>query len=229
MQASRAALVVAVIGVLLGLVAGCTRQTAGEARPDATAVPLAVANDGYGIVAGFDDAPARIEIYTEPQCTHCHDLQHDFGDEIAYDITVGRLQVTYRPLTFLDDGAAGYSAKVANALFLATDVVGEAATSGTQFQRFVEALWAHQHPGGPVFSDDELRTMAGEAGLPRAVADHVAASGRAVDVAEMEATNFGFLYDIDPAQTGTPTVYDLKAGEKLDIADDGWLDKLVDS
>ncbi len=29
--------------------------------------------------------------------------------------------------------------------------------------------------------------------------------------------------------TGTPTVYDLDTDEKLDIFDDNWLDKLVES
>lgn len=221
-------LVIAVIGVLLA-VAGCSKDVAGAARPDPQAVPLALADDGFGIVAGFDDAPAQIEIFTEPQCTHCHDLQQDFGDQIAYYVTVGELQVTYRPLTFLDDSEGGYSAKVANAMFVAAEPAGDAVTTGTQFQHFVEELWAKQDPGGPAFTGEELRTIAVSAGLPEAVADNVAGDYAAVDVAEMESVNFGYLYDVDPVQTGTPTVFDLEAGEKLDISDDGWLDQLVES
>ena len=221
-------LVIAVIGVLLA-VAGCSKDVAGAARPDPQAVPLALADDGFGIVAGFDDAPAQIEIFTEPQCTHCHDLQQDFGDQIAYYVTVGELQVTYRPLTFLDDSEGGYSAKVADAMFVAAEPAGDAVTTGTQFQHFVEELWAEQDPGGPAFTGEKLRTIAMSAGLPEAVADNVAGDYAAVDVAEMESVNFGYLYDVDPVQTGTPTVFDLEAGEKLDISDDGWLDQLVES
>jgi protein-disulfide isomerase len=228
MRISRAALVIAVIGLLLA-VAGCSEQVVGAARPDHTPAPLAVARDGYGIVAGFEEAPAQIEIYTEPQCTHCHDLQEEFGDQLAYNIAVGRLQVTYRPMTFLDDDGGDYSAKVANALFLATEVVGHAATSGTQFQRYVEALWANQDPGGPAFTGKQLKDMAVGAGVPAAVAEHIASDEEAVDARDMEDTNFGFLYDVDPGQTGTPTVYDLRAGQKIDIRDEDWLDKLVES
>ena len=69
------------VGLLLAAV-GCTKQVAGTALPDPTKPPLALSDDGYGIVAGFDDAPAQIEIYTEPQCSHCADLQADFGDQL---------------------------------------------------------------------------------------------------------------------------------------------------
>ena len=45
----------------------------------------------------------------------------------------------------------------------------------------------------------------------------------------MDDTNFEFLYEIDPLETGTPTVYDLDSGEKLDIYDNDWLNKLIQS
>ena len=117
MRTSKAALVIGIIGLLLAVV-GCSKQVTGTALPDPIKVPLALAADGYGIVAGFDDAVARIEIFTEPQCSHCSALQREFGDQLQYFVSVGRLQITYRPLTFLDDGYDGYSSKVANALFL---------------------------------------------------------------------------------------------------------------
>lgn len=215
--------------VLLVPAAGCSRQVTGVPRTSSETAPLAVSEDGFGIVVGYDDAPAKIEIYTEPQCTHCADLQRDFGDELAYNITVGTLQVTYRPLTFLDDEDDGYSAIVANALFLATEAIDNSSATGTQFQRFVEELWFNQDPGGEPFSGDELREMAGGAGLPDLVANNVADHKEAVDVLDMEDTNFGLLYDVDPIDTGTPTVFDLNAGEKLDIFDENWLSDLLQS
>ncbi|MDQ2638310.1 MAG: thioredoxin domain-containing protein, partial [Actinomycetota bacterium] len=131
------------VGVML-VAAGCTRYVAGTARPDPAKPPVEVSEDGFGVVAGFENAPARIEIFTEPQCPHCADLQADFGDQLAYYIGVGQLKVTYRPLTFLDNETDGHSARVSNALFLAAD----ADATGAEFQRFVEELWAHQQPGG---------------------------------------------------------------------------------
>ena len=145
MRISRAALVLAISLVLA--VAGCSKQIAGTAQPDPNQPPLALSEDGFGIVAGFEDAPTRIEIFTEPQCSHCAELQADFGDQLAYYIGIGALKVTYRPLTFLDDGSEGYSAHVSNAMFL----VAEGDATGTQFQRFVQELYGHQErtKGGP--------------------------------------------------------------------------------
>ncbi|MCH9668478.1 MAG: thioredoxin domain-containing protein [Actinomycetia bacterium] len=228
MRISKTALLVGVLGLLLAAV-GCTQEVSGSALPDPTAAPLALSADGYGIVAGFDDAPVQIEIFAEPQCTHCRDLQYDFGEQLAYYITVGSIQVTYRPLTFLDDDYDGYSSAVVNALFLAAEPVGEAAATGTQFQRFVENLWVNQEIRGPAFSGKELRDMAISAGLPNAVADNIQRREDAVDISAMEEANFELLFGIDPIRTGTPTVYDLKAGDKLDVHDADWLAKLIES
>lgn len=228
MPHSRLPILIAALCLLIGSV-GCARQVPGAAVPSAIAAPLGISADGYGIVAGFDDAPAHVEIFTEPQCTHCADLQRDFGDEIAYYIAVGALRVTYRPLIFLDDDFGGYSATVANAMFVAARPAGSAAPTGTQFQRFVGALWGNQDPGGQPFSGAELRDMALSAGLPEAVAAAVGDDTEAVDVVDMDDTNFTYLYDVDPLEAGTPTVFDIDADQKLDIYDDNWLDELVAS
>jgi hypothetical protein len=51
----------------------------------------------------------------------------------------------------------------------------------------------------------------------------------AIDVKDLEDNNFEFLYEIDDISTGTPTVYDLNKGNKLDIYDDNWLSKVMGS
>jgi protein-disulfide isomerase len=222
---------VMITAALLLVAVGCTTQVAGTAEPDPKRPPLSVSKDGYGIVAGFDDAPLKIEIYTEPQCSHCADLQVDFGDQLAYYIAVGQLEVTYRPMTFLDDKAGGYSSQVSNALFLAAEKTGspEVTATGTEFQRFVKQVWAHQRPGGDPPTEDELQEMAKKAGMPDAVAQNIMSGGSAVNVKDMDDANFEFLYEIDSLDLGTPTVYDLAKGEKLDIYDNDWLNKLVQS
>jgi hypothetical protein len=45
----------------------------------------------------------------------------------------------------------------------------------------------------------------------------------------MDDANFEYLYEIDNLEMGTPTVYDLDKGEKLDIYDNDWLSKLIQS
>jgi len=227
MRISPAVVVVTIVLMLTAV--GCTKQVSGTAQPDPNRSPLELSEDGYGVVAGFDDAPAKIEIFTEPQCSHCADLQADFGDQLAYYIGVGALKVTYRPVTFLDNGAGGHSARVSNALFLAAEGSDGQKATGAQLQRFVEELWANQDPGGPGPTDDEMADMAKQAGMPENVVSKVATGDEAVDVTAMDNANFEYLFEIDLLETGTPTVYDAANDEKLDIYDNDWLNKLIQS
>ncbi|HJT94480.1 MAG TPA: thioredoxin domain-containing protein, partial [Mycobacterium sp.] len=216
------AVVVLTIALLLGAV-GCTKQVSGAAAPDPNKPPLELSEDGFGVVAGFENAPARIEIFTEPQCSHCADLQADFGDQLAYYIGVGALKVTYRPVTFLDEETGGHSARVSNAMFLAAEGADGQKATGTEFQRFVAELWASQDPGGPGPSDDEMADMAKQAGMPETVAAKIADGGSAVNVTDMDQSNFQYLFEIDVQAAGTPTVYDPATDERIDIYDDDWL------
>ncbi len=234
MRLHRAA-VAAAAAVLIGAV-GCTNQITGTATQDPTQPPLALSDDGYGIVAGYPDAPVQIELYTEPQCNHCEELQAGYGNDIERYINLGQLAVTYRPLTFLDTPSTDHhSARVANALFLAvgapavTDPADTA--SGPEFQRLVEDLWAHQEPGGPGPSDKQMAKMAEESGIPEDAAGRIGNGDTAknVNLDEMAAYNYGALIGVDPITTGTPTVYDLGTNKKVDLHDKDWLDNLMSS
>lgn len=226
------AVVLIAVGVLATAV-GCSRQVAGTAVPNPERPALAITEDGYGIVAGFGDAPVKIEIYTEPQCNHCADLQHDFGDQIASYIGTGQLSVTYRPMTFLDKTAGGYSARVSNALFVAARPAAPGQRSpqptGVEFQRYVQEVWSHQDRGGRGPDDEELAHMAQKAGLPARVDEAIRTGISGVDTKDMEDNNFEYLYEIDAVNVGTPTVYDLQRDNKLDIYDNDWLTRLMQS
>jgi hypothetical protein len=65
--------------------------------------------------------------------------------------------------------------------------------------------------------------------MPDAVAQNIKGGGSAVNVKAMDDANFEYLYEIDNLEMGTPTVYDLDKGEKLDIFDNDWLKKLIQS
>jgi protein-disulfide isomerase len=223
MRLSRA--FVAMIMVFLVATVGCTRQITGTAQQDPRQPGTMLSDDGFGIIVGDPDAPVQIELFTEPQCSHCADLQADFGKEIGSYINLGRLAVTYRPMVFLDTPTNDHSARVSNALFLAAGPD----TSGPAFQAFVEELWAHHDPGGNSLTDAEIADMARESGVGAAGAGKIAAGDQALDIKGMADTNFQYLYQIDPLDTGTPTVYDLANGEKLDIYDNNWLSKLMSS
>jgi protein-disulfide isomerase len=230
--------VIAVVAlVVLVALTGCSRGIPGTAKGDPNPPLVEVTQDQYGIRVGLADAPVQLELYTEPQCTHCAKLQKDFGDQFAYYIGTGQLAITYRPMTFLDTPATnGHSGRVANALFVAATPGGmpggASQTTARQFQHFVEQLWAHQQPGGVGPSDAELADFARKADVPDFQV-HAMETGAnvksATELVDMESTNFEFLYEVDPANTGTPTVFDLNAGEKLDIYDSDWLSKRMAS
>jgi protein-disulfide isomerase len=226
---------IAVALVLFVALTGCSRGISGTARGDLNPPLVAVTEDQFGIRVGLADAPVQLELYTEPQCTHCADLQKDFGDQFAYYIGTGQLAITYRPLTFLDTPATqGHSARIANALFVAATPGGQSqnATTGRQFQEFVEQLWANQAPGSPGPSDGDIADFARKADVPDFQAHAIetgATPKNASELADMESANFEFLYEVDPVNTGTPTVFDLSAGEKLDIYDNDWLSKVMES
>ncbi|MCV7043788.1 thioredoxin domain-containing protein [Mycobacterium frederiksbergense] len=213
-------------GLTLLTAVGCTNQIEGSAQSDPVKPLTQVSEDGFGIHAGFDDAPVQIEIFAEPQCTHCADLQHDAGESIRRHIAAGRLAVTYRPMTFLEMSDHTYSERVSNALFVAAE---DGRTPAVAFQKFVEELWADQDPSGKGPTDDELAEKARAAGIPDELAQRIADGDAAVDAAEMDEMNYEFLYLVDPVNTGTPTVYDLVNDEKVDIYDEDWLDTLMAS
>ncbi|AQT82565.1 protein-disulfide isomerase [Mycolicibacterium litorale] len=215
----------ALMVALIVLVTGCSRQIAGAAQVDPHAPATAVSKDGYGIVAGDPNAPVHIELYTEPQCERCAELQADFGDQLASYLNLGQLSVTYRPLTFLDNGPGGYSDRVSNALFLAAGPD----TPAKAFQAFIQELWGHQDPKGKGPNNQQIAEMARSSGVGTAAVDAIRAGKPALDLKEMADTNFEYLYEIDPINTGTPTVYDLKKDEPVDIYDNNWLSRLMSS
>ncbi len=189
---------------------------AGTALADVPRTP-----DGNGVMVGSGIAPVQLEIFCDPQCPYCAELESTYGDRLADDVASGRLAVTYRWLTFLDDRHHNdVSARVSNALFVAADPT----TSATVYQAFVQDLYRHQSSDGP--SNSDIAAMARESGVPDAVADRIAAGDYAVDAAALNTANRARLDQVNPENPSTPTVYDLKANRLVDIQDPSWLNTL---
>ena len=141
---------------------------------------------------------------------------------MAGELASGRLAVTYRWLTFLDDRHHNdVSARAGNALFLAADPT----TSPTAYQAFVQDLYRHQSADGP--SNDDLAAMARESGVPDWTADRIAAGDKVVDTAAVNDANKARVKEENPENPGTPPVYDLSTKSVVDNQDPGWLDKLA--
>jgi hypothetical protein len=185
-------------------------------------VPRTADGNGVIVASGWSGAaPVQLEIFCDPQCPYCAQLESTYGDRFAGDLASGRLAVTYRWLTFLDAKHHNdVSARISNALFLAADPT----TSPTAYQALVQDLYRHQSPVGPNNSD--IAAMARESGVAPVVADRIAAGDYAVDAAALNEANQARLDEVSPSEPGTPTVYDLKTNRIVDIQDPGWLDVL---
>ncbi|MGB3485587.1 MAG: thioredoxin domain-containing protein [Mycobacterium sp.] len=206
-------------------VTGCAREISGVAVPDPAKPGVALTDDGYGIVTGFADAPVQLEIYTEPQCIYCADLQMDHGDELKAGMQSGKLAVTYRPLTFLDDEyLTDYSAVASNSLFLAVD---ESTDAGT-FQTYVANLWFEQDLAFFRYTDQDFADIAADSGLSDAIVERIAGGEQGVDTAELLEVNFTALEDVSRNSLGTPVVYDLTNNKIVDLTDDDWLTTLLE-
>jgi hypothetical protein len=199
--------------VLAATVLWSVVSVAGTAHADVPRTP-----DGNGVMVGSGAAPVQLEIFCDPQCPYCMELESTYGDRLADDVASGRLAVTYRWLTFLDDRHHNdVSARVSNALFVAADPT----TSAPVYQAFVQDLYRHQSSDGP--SNSDMAAMARESGVPDAVADRIAAGDYAVDAAALNTANRTRLDQVNPENPSTPTVYDLKANRLVDIQDPSWL------
>lgn len=225
MRLSRvAAAMLAVLALsAVGSTAGCARLVDGTAQANGNKPGSEITEDGWGIQIGYPDAPAQIELFTEPQCPACAHLQHEFGDALAGGVSQGQLAVTYRPLTFLDMSITDYSARVANAMFLAAGPE----TTGAAFQAFVQDLWGQQQPeGSPGPTDDAIAAMASESGVGVDQVQKITAGEQAVDSDELNDANAGLLGETTYS-IGTPTVYDLIGDQVIDTSDPEWLKKLL--
>lgn len=212
--------VATVLTMTLVLATGCSKVITGVALPDPHRPGVAITSDGFGIVAGFADAPVQLEIFTEPQCPHCAHLQATFGEDIKRYIESGQLAVTYRPMTFLDDEyGIDYSAVAGNALFLTVD----SSTSAAAFQTFVEDLWANQQLAFADYNAKDFADLAKESGIPDALVARIGKGDKVIDPDKMESQNQTLLSDESPDSPGTPTVYNLSQKETVDITDDNWL------
>ncbi len=178
--------------------------------------------DGNGVLLGSPLAPVQLEIFCDPQCPYCAELESADGDRLAAALAGGRIAITYRWLTFLDGRHHNdVSARVTNALFNAADP----ATPPTAYQAFVQDLYHHQSADGP--SNSDVAAMARESGVPDWVADRIGSGDSVVDATAINDANKARLKDENPDNPGTPTVFNLNTKNVVDTQDSGWLDALA--
>ncbi len=65
------------------------------------AVEVSIEDDG-AILLGRPDAPRTVDLFEDPLCPYCAELEHKHSQELAQAIDDGQLAIRYRMLAFLD-------------------------------------------------------------------------------------------------------------------------------
>lgn len=186
-------------------------------------IRVAISEDGFGVVVGADDAPAKIDIFMELQCPGCRRFDAAFSGDIARKIEEGQLQVTYRPLTFEDErNHNDYSKRAANAMFLAASP--DSGTSQKAISNFIAVIFNLQ---GELPNDAVLAGIAKGSGIPSQVVERIAARDTGVDVVAMDKANNNSLEEKLRDTSRVPAVYDTLNHTVVDIVNPDWLNLLM--
>lgn len=204
---SLAAVVVAVLvvgGVVLALGNG-EDERGGSDAPLAVdgEVPAATTNDG-GFVVGNPDAAVTIEVVEDFQCPVCQQFEAAAGELLDSYAAGDDVKVEYRGIAFLDRASStDYSSRALNASACVMDSGAEV------WKEFHRQLYLQQPPeGGAGLSDDQLVSIATEAGADEAAVSSCVADQTYADWVGATTDRAG-----DDGVTGTPTLF--VDGEKL--------------
>ena len=180
-------------------------------------------NDGYGSVQnpdvtvqlqnqgvvrlGKQFAAKTIDIYEDPMCPYCRDLEISHGQEIAQAIDEGKLAVNYHLVDFLNQlsSSGDYSTRaVAASKCLAED--GNAIAYGKFHAEIFSKDGQPEENGSSDHSNAQLADIAKTAGASDSAVQCVS-SGSKVDTAKANAQAANETLKASGAQ-GTPAVLD---------------------
>lgn len=168
------------------------------------AVQVTVEDNGVAVV-GVPDAATTIDLFEDPMCPYCAELEHKHGQELAQAIDDGRVAVRYHMLAFLDQlSASGDYSTRAVAAAQCVAATGDAIA----YSAFHAALMSPDNQpaerGGSDHSNEELAQMARDAGASDEAAQCIA-DGARVEQARADAEAGRQLLATTGA-TGTPAV-----------------------
>jgi protein-disulfide isomerase len=171
-----------------------------KAQPISTSGPMVTptgATSDGALVSGKADARVTLDVYLDYMCPFCGRFERADGEEIARLVADGTVRLKLHPLSFLDRNSNGsqYSTRAANAVTTAADRAPQTLLA------FNNILFSHQPAEGTGgLTDNEIASLAREAGVPQPVVD---AFGDHTFVPWVAAsTQKAFASGI----TGTPTV-----------------------
>ncbi len=228
---------IAVIVVIVVVIGGVLLMSKKDGTPaDKVAEKLNDAAPTF--VLGRSDAKVTLDIFEDPLCPACGQMESTYGEQIVKAIEDGKLRARYRMVSFLNQSSASgdYSDR-ANASFLAID---RSTLSDEQKQKALlaahKALFSNQphEKGAPGYDgkdhlNAEIAAIVGDASkaagaeLPADVLAAIRDGKYAVDAAKAAGTNSGLMSEVDP-RPGTPMV--VHNGKKITVQGD-WLTPLL--
>lgn len=204
-------------GFLVFTTTGCTRMVAG------TATIAGAAKDAGVTVGGAADGAAAITVFIDFGCPFCKKFEEASGGRIAQYVDEGRLAVTYRPVSYLDQASASgdYSSRAAASLFL----VARSGVSDAVVLRFITEMYRQQpEEGEGNLTNGEISAIAAGAGASSSVVQEI--SGHQVDERDHMRTEVNEDLLNDHGLSGVPGIID-ESGNSLDPSDSDWLSDLV--
>lgn len=197
-------------------------------------------NDGYGTVrnatvelsvgdagvvqVGRASAGTVIDLYEDPLCPFCGELEVAHGQELAQKIDDGIVSVRYHLLNFLDGSSA--SGTYSSRAVAASQCVAES-ESAVVYSAFHSAMFSadFQPPerGDSDRTDAELAQLARDSGAGDTTAQCIAGGSRSAAAAADAATARTAL--AESGAKGTPGV--IIDGQVVDaLGDSSWLEKI---
>lgn len=209
--------------IVLLVLTGCASTVEGTASAPVEAAGWGNSQGAGVTVGGAGDVAAGITVFLDFQCPFCQRFEAQYGEDITTYVTEGRLQVTYRPVSFLDriSASGDYSSRAAAALFL----IDKAGATDAVILGFIGEMFRRQPVEGVGnLTNLQISEIAAGAGVTGEVLREI--SSLQVNEVDRQRTAGNEQQLTDHGLGGVPGVID-NSGEMIDPSDSGWLSRLV--
>jgi protein-disulfide isomerase len=220
----------AVIGIVLVFVIGyfmySTKST--EIRNEGYGTgknpALEVSLDADGVATlGLPGVTKIVDIFEDPLCPFCGEMERKFGQEIARGIDDGKFAVRYHLMNFLNLASASkdYSTRA----IAATQCVA-AFGDGVTYAAFHAKLYSPdiqpKEKADKDYTNEQLAALARSEGASEEAIKCIAEGARVADAEKSAAASSKALEAV--GGTGTPSAF--LNGQALDLQDGAWVVKL---
>lgn len=193
----------AVLVVVIGIIAIGVMQSNKSKTPAAdanSALPTGVtAENQYGWQVNTVADKPNVEIYQDFQCPGCKNLEDNYGKIIQQEAADGNIQLTYRPMVFLDNNLKNDSS------VRATSAFGCAINAGVG-EKYMTTVYANQpQQEGVGYTNEQLKQFGADVGL---TGQDKSDFDACVDAGTYQGwAQLSNQAAFDRGVTGTPTIY----------------------